>query len=84
MMKTNIGTLTMQKLSNMMVNVDKKLAKMGETPYGVREATRKEQLATISRLTSDDIVSLMETHGVKEVNDWLSRFKEKNDGRQMV
>jgi len=80
----NIGTLTMQKLSNMMVSIDEKLAKMGETPYGVRESTRKEQLAMASQLSSNDIIALMEKHGVKEVNDWLSRFKEKNDGRQMV
>ena len=77
----------MQKLSNMMVSIDEKLAKMGETPYGVRKATHKEQLAMAAKLSEDDIIALMEKHGVKEVNDWLAKFKPEeiqNNGRQVV
>ena len=85
-MMGNIATITMQKLSNMMVNVDNLLAKIGETPYGVREATRKEQLAAASKLSADDIVALMDAHGVQEVNQWLSKFEpeEQQNGGQMV
>ena len=67
----NIMTLAMQKLTKMLLGADEVLERMGETPYGVRKATRKEQLQMAQGLTPDEMFEHIRTRGARAVNKWL-------------
>ena len=67
----NIMTLAMQKLTKMLLGADEVLERMGETPYGVRKATKKEQLGMAKRLTPEEMFAHIEQRGAHAVNKWL-------------
>lgn len=85
-MTENPATKIMQKMARMMIAVDQKLATMGEMPYGMRKATPAEQKQFVNRLNENSLLTLIEEHGVDDVNKLLRRTmpKEQANGGQMV
>lgn len=67
----NIMTLALQKLTNMLLGADRVLERMGETPYGVRRATKKEQLQMAQNMTPEEMFDHIQTRGAHAVNKWL-------------
>lgn len=77
----NIMTLALMKLTKMLLGADEVLERMGETPYGMRRATKKEQLQMALNMTPEDMWEHIQTRGAPAVNRWLrSMEKEMQNG----
>lgn len=74
----NITTNAMQKLTNMLVNTDKKLEEMGTEPYGIRKLTAKEERERFKNLTPGELWNMIQTYGKPAVNEWLQKMEEKH------
>jgi len=74
----NIATSTMEKTTQMLRSMDKKLKAMGQIPYGVRKATLKEQRQMYANLTEGQLYELIQKHGKGKVNEWLYKMERDN------
>ena len=74
MNEPNLMTSAMNRMTDMLIRTDEKLAEYGVTPYAIRKATVKEQREQFKNLTPGELRNLIETYGVDEVNNWLGRF----------
>ncbi len=74
----NLLTNSMERLTNMLVNCDTKLKAYGVEPYGQRELTDREQRDRIKNMSENDLLALIEQHGVQEVNAWLNKYWREN------
>jgi len=75
-MNINVMTNTMEKTTEMLRATDKKLKAWGETPYGTRKATPKEQRQMYENLTEGQLYEMVEKHGQDAVNKWLYRMEQ--------
>ena len=76
----NLLTESMERLTKMLVNTDSKLKGMATLPYGTRKLSSSEQRKNYENLTQEQLMDMLEEHGVDSVNAWLSRFEEKEHG----
>ena len=72
----NIATNSLQKLTQMLVNADRKLKEYGKEPYGQRKLTDREQRERVENLTQEELMAMIEEHGVESTNEWLSKYWE--------
>ena len=72
----NPMTNAQERLFKILTATDGIFKKMGEVPYGMRKTTPAEQRQAYANLTPNELMVQIERHGVKDVNEWLSREKK--------
>lgn len=72
----NSATLMMEKMTKMLRDTDQKLKAMGETSYGTRKATPKEQRQMYENLTEGQLYEMIEEHGIDDTNNWLYKMEQ--------
>lgn len=76
---SNILTNSMNRLTKMLSLTDQKLKEMGTIPYGTVKLSPKQQREIYENLTQEDLIRLVNEHGVDQVAAWLDK-KEKQYG----
>lgn len=80
----NRMTNVMDRLSIMVQKVDDVFKEMGDAePYGQVKATAKEKREAFASLTPERLQEMVKEHGYPEVNDWLRKNMEEQDGREL-
>ena len=74
----NLLTNAQERLAKMLINIDRQLQRLGDTPYGVRKATPAEQRQLFERVrgNNDLLLDLANKQGMEEVNSWLNKMEK--------
>jgi len=75
----NLMTNAMEKMTQMLIKTDEKLAKYGVEPYGMKRTTAKEQREMFDNLTPGELENMLQTYGPDAVNEFLGKYMPKEE-----
>ena len=83
----NLATETMNKMTEMLKNIDQKYKEFAAEPYGTRKLSAREQYEQYKNLTPEkliDTLASLDSKGFKAFNEWLYKMEQKEQNGESV